>query len=78
MKYTWYNRNLTTEGESMSFKDYFSKEEKEKREQNLLEHKRENTKQLKVVAWVATAFIAGATLLGYGVAKSIGESLDTD
>ena len=62
----------------MSFKDRFSPEAREAREQNLLEHKRENTKQLKVVGWVCAAFVGAAALLGYGVAKTIGEALDAD
>ena len=62
----------------MSFKDRFSKEAHDENEQRLLEHKRENTKQLKVVAWVAGALIGAAALVGYGAAKAVGEALDTD
>ena len=62
----------------MSFKDRFSKEAHDENEQRLLEHKRENTKQLKVVGWVAGALIAAAAVVGYGATKAIGEALDTD
>lgn len=60
------------------FKDYFSEEARERREQRQLEHKKENTKQLKVVGWFTLGFVAIVTAAGALVAKGVKDAVDTD
>lgn len=60
------------------FKDYFSQEAREKREERLLEHKKENTKQLKIVAWATLGFVAIVTATAALVAKGVNDALETD